>query len=438
MNVALETVRLEKALYGGLIEGLAGKKTVNVAFALPGELVELDADELKAVLAPSPDRVLPGCAHFGSCGGCQYQHVSYPAQTELKAGILRDLFTAEGLTELPQIQPHTAEPWGYRNRIRLRISVVAGTVQVGYSRRASNEFLPVTMCPIATPLLWRAAEALTRLAGEDAVVKRWLAAATEVEFFCTADERRLQMSLFLRDADTARFEKEGFTGLCERLKAAVPELTGAGVKLDPELSRRTRRGWDGANWGAAGLNYDAAGTKYWVSRGAFFQVNRFLVEELVDLVSANRTGTLAWDLFAGVGLFSQAVSAGFAQVVAVEGGEVAALDLAQLERKTGGKVQAIHAPTLDFLRAQVLQRTRPELIVMDPPRHGVGAEGCTLLGRLRVPELVYVSCDPVTLARDLKVLTGAGYRIDELHMVDLFPQTFHMETVVVLRVGDRP
>jgi 23S rRNA (uracil1939-C5)-methyltransferase len=430
MNVALETVRLEKALYGGLTEGLAGKKTVHVAFALPGEWVELDGDELRSVLVPSADRMAPGCAHFGSCGGCQYQHASYSAQTELKAGILRDLFAAEGLTELPQIQPHTAEPWGYR------ISVVAGTAQVGYSRRASNEFLPIAMCPIATPLLWHAAESLTRLAGEDAVVKRWLSAATEVEFFCTSDESRLQMSLFLRDADTARFEKEGFTGLCERLKAAVPELTGAGVKLDPELSRRTRRGWDGANWGATGLNYDAAGTKYWVSRGAFFQVNRYLVEELVALVAANRTGTLAWDLFAGVGLFSQALSARFAQVVAVEGGEVAALDLAQLERKTGGKVQAVHAPTLDFLRAQVLQRTRPELIVMDPPRHGVGAEGCTLLGRLRVPELVYVSCDPVTLARDLKVLTGAGYRIDELHMVDLFPQTFHMETVVVLRLAE--
>ncbi|SNT21069.1 23S rRNA m(5)U-1939 methyltransferase [Granulicella rosea] len=437
MNVAVETVRLEKALYGGLIEGTADGKQISVSYALPGELVEIRDGELAAVLEPSPARIAPACVHFGQCGGCQYQHASYPTQTELKAGILRVLFAAEGLTELPPIQPHTADPWGYRNRVRMRVAVVAGKVQVGYSRRASNEFLPIAMCPIAAPLLWRAAEALIRLAAEDATCRRWLAAATEVELFCAPDESRLQIGLFLRDADTARFEKEGFTGFCERVKAAVPELTGAGMKLDPELSRRTRKGWDGANWGAAGLNYDAAGTKYWVSRGAFFQVNRFLVEELVALVAAGRKGALAWDLFAGVGLFSQALAAGFDRIVAVEGGEVAALDLAQVERKTSGKVQAVHAPTLDFLRAQVLQRTRPELIVMDPPRAGVGAEGCHLLGRLRAPELVYVSCDPVTLARDLKVLTGAGYRVDQLHMVDLFPQTFHMESVVVLRFADQ-
>jgi 23S rRNA (uracil1939-C5)-methyltransferase len=93
----------------------------------------------------------------------------------------------------------------------------------------------------------------------------------------------------------------------------------------------------------------------------------------------------------------------------------------------------VEATTVEFLRGAVVQRDRPDLIVMDPPRAGVGAEVCALLARISSPEIVYVSCDPVTLARDLKLLVAAGYNIAEIHMVDMFPQTFHLETVVILR-----
>ena len=195
--------------------------------------------------------------------------------------------------------------------------------------------------------------------------------------------------------------------------------------------RRNERAKDGVGWGVAGLGYEAAGRRYWVSRGGFFQVNRFLIEELVRVVTAGRKGALVWDLYAGVGLFSQALAEGFEQVVAVEGGETAARDLAGGLKKLGGR--AVWATTVDFLRDAVVQRERPELVVMDPPRAGVGAEVCALLARVAAKEMVYVSCDPVTLSRDLRMMVDSGYRISELHLVDLFPQTFHMETVVVLR-----
>ncbi len=121
---------------------------------------------------------------------------------------------------------------------------------------------------------------------------------------------------------------------------------------------------------------------------------------------------------------------GFAHVVAVEGGETAARDLAGGLKKLGGR--AVWATTVEFLREAVVQRERPELVVMDPPRAGCGSDVCELLARVAAPEMVYVSCDPVTLSRDLKMMIDSGYRIIELHLVDLFPQTFHMETVVVL------
>jgi 23S rRNA (uracil1939-C5)-methyltransferase len=176
------------------------------------------------------------------------------------------------------------------------------------------------------------------------------------------------------------------------------------------------------------LNYTAGGESYWVSRGGFFQVNRYMIDPLLELVTHGRSGHLAWDLYAGVGLFSRVLARSFDEVVAVE---AAAEDLMRSFR--GKSRRAVAATTLDFLRQAVLQRERPDLVVMDPPRAGVGAEACTLLARVQPKEIVYVSCDPVTLGRDLRVMVDSGYRLDELHMVDMFPQTFHQETVVVMR-----
>jgi 23S rRNA (uracil1939-C5)-methyltransferase len=297
------------------------------------------------------------------------------------------------------------------------------------------------MCPIAAPLLWRAAAILMELATPGSALRRFLNAVSEVEFFCAADEFRLQILFFIRSPELAR--AESFAVLCEQIRQQLPQLTGAGATLDPELNRATRRNarrksrWDDLAWGAAGLTYEAADRSYWVSRGAFFQVNRFLVDELVALVtgdhSGDQSGDLVWDLFAGVGLFTRALAERFTHVVAVEAGETAAADLAIAAR--GGKdrppFEAVRATTFDFLGARELQRERPSLIVLDPPRAGLGPEAAEILTRIASPRVVYVSCDPVTLARDLAILTRV-YRIDAIHLIDLFPQTFHMETVVHL------
>lgn len=216
------------------------------------------------------------------------------------------------------------------------------------------------------------------------------------------------------------------------MKAVVPELVGASAVLDPELSRRARRAWGGAEWGAAGISYTVAGRRYWVGRGAFFQVNRFLVDELVGLVCGGLGGKVAWDLFAGVGLFTRALAQKFESVVAVEGGEAAAAALAVVGKAENG-IKAVRSSTLDFLREQEFQRDRPDVVVLDPPRAGLGAEGAGILARIGAEQVVYVSCDPVTLARDLAVLTREAYSIVRVDLVDLFPQTFHLETVVRLQ-----
>ena len=179
-----------------------------------------------------------------------------------------------------------------------------------------------------------------------------------------------------------------------------------------------------------GLTYVLERKSYWVSRGGFFQVNRFLLDELVRIVTDGRNGLLAWDLFAGVGLFSRVLADGFGEVVAVEANATAIRDLAAAKV---GNVRGVAGSVVEFLRQAAVGRERPELVVMDPPRAGAGQEVSELLARLQVPQIVYVSCDPTTLARDLRVMVDSGYDLAELHLVDLFPQTFHLETVAVLQ-----
>ncbi len=244
-------LRIEKTIYGG--SGLAHQteegRTVFVPFTLPGELVEARLTESKSsladaelidVLEASRDRTTPQCVHFGKCGGCHYQHATYEAQLALKTDILRETLERSGLTDLPEVEVHAGEPWRYRNRIRLRVAEVKGVLRVGYLRRGSNGFLPVTMCPIAAPVLWRAAEALLKLV-EDAAAARWLKAVVEVEFFATKDERALQMTVFVRQKLGSDL-LAGFDAFCERLRGLLPELAGAGAMLlRPEGLQQSRR-----------------------------------------------------------------------------------------------------------------------------------------------------------------------------------------------------
>lgn len=425
----MKMARIEKMIYGGSGVTESGQA---VPFVLPGELVQIEAGQSAKVMEASPDRVAPECVHFGECGGCHYQHAAYAAQLRIKEALLRDTFAAAGLSGLPEIEVHSGDPWRYRNRIRLRVGKVDGEFRVGYNRAGSTggeAMLPIMMCPIAAPILWRAAEMLMALAKTLPMVREWLAAAIEIEFFTNGDETALQLVLFTRKPPAA-----GFPAFCKDLQRLVPQLAGAGVAVLPRIAlpqgRRAERAKPGAQWGTPGILYKVGDDRHWVSRGAFFQVNRHLVPELLRLAVGERRGALAWDLYAGVGLFSRVLAGGFEQVVAVEAGQPAATDLAAALK--GDKHRAVAMTTLDFLRVAVVQRERPQLIVMDPPRTGVGSDVCDVLARVRCPEIVYVSCDPVTLARDLKQLTGDGYKSFELHLVDMFPQTFHMETVAIL------
>ena len=423
---------IEKAVYGG--DGLgrhADGRVMFVPFTIPGEVVEVSAAEeggssaraeFVRIDVASSDRVTAKCKHFGRCGGCQYQHADYDVQIRIKANILSETLERVGLRDRPQMKIHAGTPWGYRNRIRLRVEWADGVIRFGYNLRDTREFLDVEECPIAAPVLWKTAQALLDLGRNEPTCAQWLRAASDLELFTTPDELSLQMTLSLRSQRSARFAE-----FCDKFKLIVGEVDGAGAEFG---GGGGRRGVECASWGKRGVRYVVEGKGYWVTRGGFFQVNRFLLDELVRVVTEGRKGLIAWDLFAGVGLFSRVLADSFERVLAVEANPQTISDLESAGVKN---LRGLAVSVVDYLREAVIRRERPDLVVMDPPRAGAGVEVCGLLARMQVPQIVYVSCDPTTLARDLRVMVDSGYNLAELHLVDLFPQTFHLETVAVLR-----
>lgn len=416
-------VEIEKPVYGGAFLARADGKAIFTPLTLPGEQARVrivddkrgyafaDADE---ILTASPARIAPLCPHFAACGGCDYQHADYEAQLAFKQAILHETLERAGVSPPAQIDVLAANPWAYRNRIRLAFDPAGN---IGYRGRRSHALVPIRECPVAAPVLVKAALAAAGFYKVFAPQNR----PTEISLFCDPGETAMLATIYTAGSASVPL-KDYFAALVNE----VPELRGV------ELVERDERGHPRtiAARHAASLAYRAAGFDYRVDHGAFFQVNRWLVDALIDRVTAARTGRLAWDLFAGVGLFARQLAANFDRVVAVESAPPA---INALEANlTGISSTAVRSSTLDFLLANAKDEN-PDLIVVDPPRTGLGPEVTALLAKVAVPALTYVSCDPATLARDLKALIESGYVIERLTLADLFPQTFHLETVVDLR-----
>jgi len=355
--------------------------------------------------------VLPGCEYVPRCGGCQYQHANPGFQLQMKLDILKETLTRAHLPLPSEIGSVAGPPWGYRNRIRLHVTGAA----LGYRQRGSHNLLRVARCPIAAPLLEKAIVAVERIAKETALGSL----CEEVEFFTNGEQDQLLVSLW--SEKPRRLRERGLEAFAERLRVEIPALTGVGLWAHQSSSMM--------HWGQRSLTYTVSGVPYQVSLGSFFQVNRFLVAELLQLAIGNRSGRLAWDLYSGVGLFAKALA--YDNVIAVESEGFSADDLKTNLENKGHRV--VRSNTLDFLRSQAQGQEKPELILVDPPRAGLGKEICAQLAGIAAPEMVYVSCDPATLARDLQSLLQSGYSVEKMALIDLFPQTFHMETVSFLK-----
>jgi len=380
---------IEKLVYGG--DGLARHdgQVVLVPFVLPGETVRAQVTRAKndllrgrlvSVVSPASQRAEPLCPYFLRCGGCHYQHASYEAQLAQKKAILLDVLRRIGGIEYSEeVAVVAAEPWHYRNRVQLH---VAGG-RIGYFEAGSHALVAIEHCPIASPKL---NECIAVLAREVARLRPFEAT---LELF--TNENDVQFNL--RDRAPRPF---------------VSLLRSLGVSTPIEYG---------------GLR---------VSRGTFFQVNRFLTQGLLEAALGESGGRWAMDLYAGAGLFTLPLARRFEQVTAVDDAASAFRDLEHNASAAGILNLQTHNETA---QAHLMTVTAaPDLLIADPPRTGLGKLGVRELVRIRAARLTIVSCDPATLARDLKPLLAAGYRIAALTLMDLFPQTAHFETIAKLRL----
>jgi 23S rRNA (uracil1939-C5)-methyltransferase len=392
-------VMVEKLVYGG--DGLArlDGRVVFVPFVLPGERIRAEAAREKPglvyaraveVLDPAPERVPAPCPYFGRCGGCHYQHAPYEYQLSAKRAILADQLRRVGKIEPPEnIGIISAEPWGYRNRVQLHIE--GG--RIGYREAASHRLCAIDHCPISSPKVNEAIRALVSMLPDP----RWPRFVRSLEIF--TDERQVQLNV----VETERPVGRRFFEWCAETIPGIVE---------------------------GELDYEG---RFRVSRNSFFQVNRFLPDRLAEVALEGAAGETALDLYAGVGLFSLPLARRFREVTAVESGRGAVRDLQFNAERTGlANLRAEQHTAEAYLVS--LDRA-PDFVLLDPPRAGLGKNVVRGLSGLRPPAVAIVSCDPATLARDLSGLVLAGYRIEKMALVDLFPQTFHLETVVSLRAA---
>ncbi|HET7839989.1 MAG TPA: class I SAM-dependent RNA methyltransferase [Terriglobia bacterium] len=413
-------LRVEKLVFGGDGLGHHQGRTVMIPRVVPGELVE--AEEIQTakgvtharplrVLEPAAERVEAPCPYFGKCGGCQYQHVRDDLQPERKREILRETLRRIGkITWDREIEIHAAHPWNYRNQAQFKVSRTGGGLEIGYYEAESHRLVAIDECKILSPRLNEILRALRR---ED--VCEYLRPAREIEL--RADDRDEKVMLTL----DGEFDPAGAGSAARSLLGRLPGVASVAIPRDGRFEV----------FGDSALTYQVGEFRYRVSPGSFFQAARHLLADFVRTATGDEKGSLALDLFAGVGLFTLPLARAFGRVLGVEGNRRASADLAANARDHHlDNIQVASESIYDFLRR--FARAGPDLAVLDPPRAGVGEQSLALLAKLRPARLHYVSCHPPTLARDLAHLARLGYAIISIAMFDLFPQTAHIECVAKL------
>jgi 23S rRNA (uracil1939-C5)-methyltransferase len=415
-------VKIEKLIYGGEGLGHADGHTVFVPFVLPEEVVRIHPrekkkkfvrGELQQVVVASPQRTAAACKHFTRCGGCHYQHIPYDAQLTFKTDILRETLSRVGRVRWEgPIETHASPPVGYRNRAQWKVRNVGGAPCIGYFRAGTTALSPAEQCPILSPRL----EAMLATLRHAMAHGEMPDSLREIEAFADSSDEKVLLNLSFTD-----FPQE-LTELCCKLRDLLP---GVESMLLHESSC-DRFELKGPGFVATRVNE----FEFRVGHLSFFQANRFLLEELQRTVTGDARGALALDLYCGVGLFTVPLAQQFNRVIAVESNSAAVRDL---EANVGARGTAVHVMQKEVGTALERIQERPDVVVLDPPRAGVEKQALQRLLALGAPEVRYLSCDPATLARDLAAFVQHGYQIEAMHLFDLFPQTYHIETLAGLR-----
>ena len=380
-------VKIEKIVPGGFGLAFAENLTVFVALAAPGDRLRVKINQVKAktafaeiagIIESSPDRQEPPCVYFGRCGGCDFQQMDYAAQLRAKVAIIKDCLARIGKIDYEPEIKIIGSPRELDYRARVQWHVDARRRKIGYFRRHSHDVIDVKVCPIITP---------------------------ELQTILTELRETIEWETFWS----------------ERIEIEAANAGETVSVYSSEIVEPTEE-----------LSFDLNGNRYFYDATTFFQGNPLLIEQLIETATQGASGAAALDLYCGVGLFTLPLAKKFESVVGVEAyGK--AIDFAEksVENARAENVRLAREDVSEWLKQNLAEKI--DFVLLDPPRAGTEKEIVESLLEIKPAEISYVSCEPSTLARDLRVLCGGGYRIESIVALDLFPQTHHVEAVVRLK-----
>jgi 23S rRNA (uracil1939-C5)-methyltransferase len=399
-------ITLEKLTYGGEAMGrLPDGRAVFVPFGLPGEQVRVELTEDKKnfargklfeILKASPDRIAPKCKHFAECGGCHYQNLPYEKQLLAKTEILRDQLQRIGKIENPPVQPMVASPleWNYRNHVQFHLTEDG---KMGFINSSGNVVLPIEECHLP----------------EEEIDSFW----RDLQFESNEDVERVSL-------------RAGANGdLMVVLESESPETPELEVEADVSVVHVFDE-HPVVLAGEAHLFFNVLGKDFRVSAGSFFQVNTKMAEKMVEHLLSKLPGTShqLLDIYCGAGLFSKFFAAKCEKVIGIESSESACEDFT-FNLDEFDNVELYEGVAEEILPALKSHTASVTYAIVDPPRAGIERHALDALIEIQPQAIAYVSCDPSTLARDAARLINGGYRLVEVTPFDLFPQTYHIESI---------
>lgn len=431
MTEIIKELEITSLVHGGRGLGRHEGKAVFVSMTMPGDLIScrvvtsrrrfIEA-ELLEVVEPSALRCQPPCPYFGACGGCQWQHIPYPEQLRWKEKIFADLMVRNRITSSSQLKPITPSPlqWGYRNRVQLKCQLTGEGLALGFYRQGSHQVIDVEECRLVAPPIQKLLHVLRRELPEAPE----LTCVSQIDVAC-GDDGGLRIILHVLPQGTGSlrpwlrcFAENHQLGACLKStdKSAIELVYGAGdliVKVDqPELALTS-------------------------GPGGFVQVNsqqnRNMVASMLELLALSGQENIL-DLFCGMGNFSLPLAQRAGRVQGVE--DYAPAITSARTNAARNKIQNVDFYSADAsqIMQRLFQKNPVDLVVLDPPRTGNYKAACQLL-ESRPQRILYISCDPATLVRDLAPLVAGGYEVISGQVFDLFPQTWHLESMTLLSIN---
>ena len=409
-NEKIFEIKTENWAYGGEVMGrLPDGRAVFVPFSIPGELVRIELIEEKRgfaranlleVLEPVPERIQPRCKHFRACGGCHYQHLPYALQLQAKTEVLKDTlsriggFSPEEVEGLLRPAVGSPSPWHYRNHVQFHLDESG---RLGFRASRSDQVIAIEECFLP----------------EEILNQIW----PQLELEPNPSLSRVALRSGIEEDAMLVLETEDDEGLEFSL-----DIPLAAVQLGPSTLHVLSD--------SAAIEMEVLDYTFQVSAGSFFQVNTSMAAAMVEHLLAHLPLTaesIVLDVYCGVGLFSAFIAPEVAQLIGIEENPLAVEDFSE-NLDAYDNVSIYEAPAEEVMSLLGLQ---PDLILVDPPRAGLDRSVLDAVVDLQPKVLAYVSCDPSTFARDAKRLRSAGFTLEHITPFDLFPQTFHIESISI-------